>query len=184
MNVKDVIENIVKTKSIVDYLSNKGIEPSRHLGNKYIYNSPLPQVKGKDSTPSFFVYDKGDRQDFFCYSSKVGGNIITLHSCMSGKGFVESLKDFHDFESVDDITLQIAIDKMTESMFGSDDADDFNSEFLKFSLSIRNYIKIKQTANDFNSNLNVIWEKMEDIIDSENIEGLKKLNSEVVSYYG
>jgi len=168
---------------MVEYLSGRGIEPSKKLGNKYIYNSPLPQAKGNDSTPSFFVYDKGDHQDFFCYSSKVGGNIITLHSCMSGKGFVESLRDFHDFESVDDISLQIAIDKMSDFMSNDAVGEDFNSEFFKLSLSIRNYIKINKQSDGFYDNLNGIWEKMEDIIETENLYDLRALTSEIVLFY-
>jgi hypothetical protein len=185
MIINEVIENIVRSNSIVDYLSNRGIHPARQMGNKYVYNSPLPQAKGSDSTPSFFVYDKGDHQDFYCYSSKVGGNIITLHSCLSNKKFIDSLRDFHDFENVDDIALQIAIDKTSESMSSSQDEPEFDFEFLKLSLSIRKCIKnLIEKKSDYKSDLNGIWEKVEDIIESENPDTLGDLHSEILSYYG
>jgi len=178
--VDDIISGILHKNSIVEYLANRGISPKKRSGNRYIYSSPLPQVKGGDSTPSFFVYDKDGYQDFFCYSSKIGGNIITLHSCLSGKGFVESLKDFHDFQDIDDIALQIAIDKISGEI-GTDDGVEFDCEFLKLSLSIRNFLKIKQNAN--NEDLVSIWEKMEDIIISENVSELDDLNSEILKKY-
>lgn len=184
MIVDDIINGILQSNSIVDYLSNRGFSPKKTSGNRYVYNSPLPQVKGKDSTPSFFVYDKDGYQDFFCYSSKIGGNIITLHSHMSGKGFVESLKDFHDFENIDDIALQIAIDKISGQIGEEDDVIEFDCEFLKLSLSIRNYLKMQVNNKvEDNSDLMSIWEKMEDIILSEDISDLDNLNSEILSNY-
>ncbi|MAG24858.1 hypothetical protein CMI47_04690 [Candidatus Pacearchaeota archaeon] len=180
MIVDDIISGILHKNSIVEYLSNRGITPKKRSGNRYIYNSPLPQVKGSDSTPSFFVYDKDGYQDFFCYSSKIGGNIITLHSCMSGKGFVESLKDFHDFQDIDDIALQIAIDKISGEI-GDDEGVEFDCEFLKLSLSIRNLLRMQDIEN--NTDLISIWEKMEDIIISEDISDLDELNSEILNSY-
>ena len=184
MIVNDIIESILKSNSIVDYLSNRGIDPVRHIGDKYVYSSPLPQVKGNDSTPSFFVYDKEGYQDFFCYSSKIGGNIITLHSHLNNKKFIESLKDFHDFDNVDDVVLQIAIDKISEAMSLSQDEFDFDCEFLKLSLTIRNYIKTLTEKCELDSDLGGIWEKMEHIILSEDSGDLEDLNLEVLLRYG
>jgi len=184
MIINEVIENIIKSNSIVDYLSKRGIYPAKQAGDKYVYNSPLPQAKGEDSTPSFFVYDKVDHQDFFCYSSKVGGNIITLHSYLNNKKFIDSLKDFHDFENVDDIVLQIAIDKISESISLPENENKFDFEFLKLSLSIRKYIKSSKGKCDYKSDLNRIWEKIEDIIGSEDSDTLVGLHSEIISYYG
>jgi DNA primase len=75
-----VLETIIKANKITDYLLSKNVRWSNHDGGRYRYRCPLPS-HSNDSTPSFFVYDKSDRQDFYCYGCKNAGSIIQLISC-------------------------------------------------------------------------------------------------------
>jgi hypothetical protein len=58
------IDLINKKYKITDYLTDRGIKCQSHDNSRYRYKCPLPK-HSNDKTPSFFVFDKGDTQDFF-----------------------------------------------------------------------------------------------------------------------
>ena len=70
-------EQIIKNNLITNYLASKNIHPSSSSGDKLVYKCPLPSHPN-DNTPSFYVYDKEGRQDFFCWGCKRSGIIINL----------------------------------------------------------------------------------------------------------
>jgi hypothetical protein len=73
------IELINKSYSISSYLSEKGIHPKREGANKKVYLCPLPD-HATDSHPSFYVFDKGDHEDFHCFGCNKSGGIINFIS--------------------------------------------------------------------------------------------------------
>lgn len=85
------LDQILKNHSIIEYLKTKGFYPSKQSVNKYSYKCPLPDHQN-DIMPSFFVYDKGDRQDFHCFGCKKSGNIINLHHLMENISIKNSIK--------------------------------------------------------------------------------------------
>lgn len=75
------IDQIVKSYKISQYLADQKVNPRRDSDGKLVYHCPLPG-HSNDNTPSFYVYDKGDREDFWCYGCKVGGGIIQCVAAM------------------------------------------------------------------------------------------------------
>lgn len=86
-----ILDTIIKSSKITDYLMSKGIQWSSHDGDRYRYRCPLPG-HNKDHTPSFFVYDKPDRQDFYCYGCKHAGSIIQLVSAYEQISIKDTVK--------------------------------------------------------------------------------------------
>lgn len=71
------LDKINESYKISEYLSDNGIHPKRQSGDRLVYLCPLPG-HSSDSHPSFFVYDKGDHEDFVCFGCKRGGEIINF----------------------------------------------------------------------------------------------------------
>lgn len=75
------IEQIAKSHKISEYLSTHGVQPRRDSDGKLVYHCPLPG-HSNDNTPSFYVYDKGDHEDYYCFGCKSGGGIVQLVAAM------------------------------------------------------------------------------------------------------
>lgn len=78
---KYIVEEISKRYPITAYLDSCGVSPRRDSEGKSVYHCPLPSHPG-DRTPSFYVYDKGDHEDYYCYGCKSGGSVIQLVAAM------------------------------------------------------------------------------------------------------
>ncbi|MFA5598964.1 MAG: CHC2 zinc finger domain-containing protein [Phenylobacterium sp.] len=79
-----VYDAIKKSISIVEYLSQRGIQPHNEYSGKYTYICPIPSHK--DTKPSFIVYDNANgMQSFCCFGCKSGGSIIELISAMESR---------------------------------------------------------------------------------------------------
>lgn len=80
-----VVNQILISQKITDYLSDKGINPVRKSGNLFTYHCPIH--KG-DHTPSFIVYEVGtkgrDFQTYYCFGCKSGITILNLISELEG----------------------------------------------------------------------------------------------------
>ncbi len=118
------IEQIEKNHKINDYLSLRGIHPRRDSEGKQVYNCPLPG-HSNDNTPSFYVYDKGDREDYFCYGCKSGGSIVQLVAGMEQI----SLKDAISKLSLGlDIDMSDVIDHVVREMISVTGGEDNSAE--------------------------------------------------------
>ena len=71
------LDEIQRRLKISDYLSERGINPIKNQDGKNAYCCPLPGHE-QDHTPSFFIYDKGDHEDFWCYGCKRGGGLVSF----------------------------------------------------------------------------------------------------------
>lgn len=112
------IDQILKHHKIRDYLASKSIYPHNPGGSgTYLYNCPLPTHN--DKTPSFVVYDKGDKDDFFCFGCKKQGTIVNIYAALEGISFKEAvirLSDGLKISSSDhlDTLIDEIINKETE----------------------------------------------------------------------
>lgn len=118
------IQQIVKSNSITEYLASRGFYPARSSGNKYVYLCPLPAHRN-DTDPSFYVFDKGDKQDFFCYGCKNHGTIINL------------------VQKMEEIPLAAAIKRLSKGL--NFDIDNIISHLIK---EIINDIELPSTEED------------------------------------
>lgn len=86
-----VLDMIIKANKITDYLMTKSVQWHSHDGDRYKYRCPLPSHKA-DKTPSFFIYEKPDREDFYCYGCKSAGSIIQFVAAFEQISIKEAIR--------------------------------------------------------------------------------------------
>jgi hypothetical protein len=79
MSSRQIINSMLKDKSITSYLEEKGISCVRDFSGKKVYRCPLHEG---DNDPSFTVYMNGEEehQTFYCFGCSEGGSLIQLVS--------------------------------------------------------------------------------------------------------
>lgn len=121
-----LIETILKTHKITDYLKSKGLSPSAaERGGKIFYNCPLHEG---DSTPSFVVYtNSGEYENFYCFGCKAKYNIIHLYRDFEKVTLGQAIKALSNGMKLDNeaellhATQQIQNDKSVEAQYTPDD---------------------------------------------------------------
>jgi len=73
------VQQILKARTITDYLHSKNIVPARTNGIKVAYRCPLHEG---DNDPSFFVYTNKEFQFFKCFGCNTFGDFLNLYSLM------------------------------------------------------------------------------------------------------
>jgi len=110
------IEKINSSYSISDYLSEKGIYPRREGGNKKVYLCPLPD-HATDSHPSFYVFDKGDHEDFHCFGCSASGSIINIISRFENISIEKAITHLGGELNIDvDSEMSYLVEKAKESI--------------------------------------------------------------------
>lgn len=107
-STQSIIAHVLQKKSIVEYLSKRGVEPVKRLnGGRYVYLCPLPDHR--DTNASFYVWaENGEYENYFCFGCQSHYNIIHLVAGMESLSFKESLQKLSDgmkFTIDDDIEL-------------------------------------------------------------------------------
>jgi DNA primase len=174
-----ILDTIIKANKITDYLSSKGVQWSSFDGGRYKYRCPLPSHKS-DKTPSFFVYDKPTRQDYYCYGCKSAGSIIQ---------FIASYEQISIKETIQRLSagLNINIDDVLESVIreillhiNDPGKEDKGEDLLASSLFISVHMHDFLRKVNFDPNEIQIAEKVFALADSlvliENLEELEKLS--------
>lgn len=99
---KSDIETL-KSYSIIDYLSSKGIQPFNTVGNQVVYYSPLTN----ENTASFLV--EPTKNVFNDYSSGQKGDIIRLVQLIEQIPFIEAVKRIESLKgSVSETTFSFS----------------------------------------------------------------------------
>lgn len=179
-----VIDTIVKSSKITDYLSSKNIQWSSHDGERYRYRCPLPE-HSQDKTPSFFVYDKMDRQDFYCFGCKNCGSIIQLVSAYEQISIRDSIKKLSN-------GLNINVDDILDSLLRevilsleSTEKSDKSESILMTSLFISSHIHDFLEKVNFDKDEQSMCEKLFALVDSlvliQNLDELEQLSNSLPS---
>lgn len=173
-----ILETISKSIKITDYLLSKGINWQSRDAERYRYRCPLP-THPNDNTPSFFVYDKPDGQDYYCYGCKSAGKIVQLVSSyeqISLRDTIEKLSSGLNI-TLDDIVDSIVRDLVIYSESGN--SVDKSESLISSNLFIANHMYNFLSKVDFNSKDLEIAEKVFKIVDSytivDRIDDLDKL---------
>ena len=69
------VKTIFREKKITDYLSQKGIFPSREHGNRKMYICPVHEG---DTSPSMTVFTDSEYENYYCFGCHSGTTIINL----------------------------------------------------------------------------------------------------------
>src|SRR4051812_41838588 len=84
-----VIDEILRTRKITEYLTTKGIHPESESAGKIKYRCPLHQG---DNDPSFMVYTNGEFENFYCFGCRAKYHIIHLYRDLEKVSFKEALQ--------------------------------------------------------------------------------------------
>lgn len=175
-----VIEQICKKYKISDYLSERGINPSKSMGSKHLYNCPLPS-HSNDDTPSFTVFDKGDREDYFCFGCRSSGSIINFISEYEGIGLRQTIERLSEgiglkvSDILDSVLFKLKEMQETEYKDASKEA-----QVLSFTLSaqIHDYLKAVDFYKDDLLIADHLFQYIDKLVESENVEKLKDMMDE------
>lgn len=90
-----VIENILKSKSIMTYLESKGHTPVRSMSaGRYSFRCPFPDHN--ETKPSFMVWTNAQYENFYCFGCQRNNNIIHLVSFIEGISFKQAIDKLAD----------------------------------------------------------------------------------------
>lgn len=178
--MNSIIDSISKSLKITDYLSSKGFNYSSRDGNRYKYKCPLPSHPN-DNSPSFFIFDKPNGQDYYCFGCKSSGNVVNFVSAFEQISLRETLEKLSKGLniSVDDIIDSIIRDLVVYSDSNSD--NDKKESIIATSLFISNHMYDFLSKVNFNKEDLEIAEKLFKIVDSyvlvERLDDLEEISA-------
>jgi len=137
-----VVQKILESKTIVDFLRERGIDPAKESGTRYKYLCPL---HGPEKDPSFFVSNDSEFQQYYCFGCKKHGDLINLICELDHISLAECLKRMSDGISIPENELyNYLADKAAEV----NDILHRNLEDISLGLSISFRTHRKITNND------------------------------------
>ena len=111
------IETVLKSKTIVDYLSSQGHEPVTCSGSKWKYLCPF--LDHQETKPSFIVFRDRDVETFWCFGCSRGLTLINLIANLEGLTYGQTLQKLvpdYQITSEDEIKVLLSqIDKIHET---------------------------------------------------------------------
>ena len=112
------INKIKQSYKISDYLEDQGISPLKEQGDHKLYRCPLPHHPG-DNDPSFYIYNKGNHEDFYCYGCKSGGSIIHFIADYEKIGLRKAIQRLSAELNIDiEEILDAAVEEARQSLRG------------------------------------------------------------------
>lgn len=176
-STKYVIDKIKLKHKITDYLSGRGIHARIKDPSKSVYHCPLPGHT-KDNSPSFYIYDKGDHEDYWCFGCKSGGSIVNFVAEFEQIGLRKAIDKLSEGIGikVGDILDSLVLDIVNES-----NGTSYSSphEALEYSFCLNKALNDYLRVVGFNEEDMKIAERVGKLIDkylyAENIDELKKI---------
>lgn len=153
-----ILYQILLKNSIIDYLSKKGFEPARIMGDgKHFYYCPMPDHDDSKS-PSFVVYTNAEFENFYCFGCGAKYHFIDLYSKMESVPKKEAIKKFGEGIGID-ITDEISyeIENIEKQVLESQNPIKEISKVMmeisttckSFLISVNNNIKEKEIIDNF-----------------------------------
>jgi len=159
LEISALIESILKSKSITDFLEKRGIFPDKQNGDKIYYKCPIHQ----DEDPSFIVFTGGEYQTYKCFGCHSGNNIINLVCDMNKISLGQSISYLSQ-------ELGITFDNQFE--FSKKDIEIYiEKEYPSINKIEQIYFSINKLCYDFLKKINF---EEDEIIFCENV--LKKID--------
>lgn len=170
-----LIETILKTHRITDYLRSKGITPaSPERGGKIFYSCPLHEG---DSTPSFVVYTtSGEFENFYCFGCKAKYNIIHLYRELEKITLGQAIKALSNGMQLDSdaellhATQQIQNDKSIEAQYTPDDLA------LMIARQLYDFLKIVENDPECIASCEKISQAVDKSVTECDLQNLHRLN--------
>jgi len=137
------INKILKEKTIVSFLEERGIYPQKKTGDKWVYLCP---VHSGDSDPSFVVYPVGTRdrdyQTYHCFGCHSGVTLINLKKDLDNITSKESVKFFLKQVEIDDEDVRKSlINDWKKGSLGIEERNDIEQILLLINATCRDHLK-------------------------------------------
>jgi len=168
--MSDIRVELSRRLSLVDFLAERGIKPSRQYGDKSVYSCPIH--KG-DKTPSFYVYQKQDgQQDCYCFGCKFYGDIVRLKAKLDSTSQDQAFAELASRCGFDPESSDAIIDdcvSIVESMNRvHDDVDDIKSVLVELTASYR----VHRSVGSPSETWGLVWARADDAVRNGDLEAL------------
>lgn len=126
------IKTLLKNKSIIDYLADRGILPEKTIGDKALFKCPLHEG---DNDPSFTVYLNQEYQTYYCFGCKSGVTIINLMKALDKINTKEALIKLNDGVDITSLDfLRDAEEELEKLVEGKE--ENYDSDVASLALKI------------------------------------------------
>lgn len=177
-----IIDYILKTKSIVDYLEKRGIQPIKRLsGGKLSYLCPMPNHS--EAKPSFIVFTNSEYENFYCFGCHAGTTIINLVAGLDGisvRSAIEKLSDGAEISADMDAELAISRSIKRNQIISGDDICIPQLEELStmgfITYLCKNYLDSVEDDPEEVAIIDRFWEKVDSWIYNYEFEELKNVH--------
>lgn len=165
-----LVEKILQTRKITDYLASKGHVPvGGEVNGKFRYRCP---IHSGDRTPSFMVYLTGEFENYYCFGCKARYHIIHLYRDMENVSLRKAIEVLGAGLDVDvESELSYAIDQIINDK-------NILKEFTppQLALGVAQNIRLFLDRNSYDKELvskcDEIGKMVDDAIDQGNMKAL------------
>lgn len=140
-SAESIVNHVLRTKSITDYLELKGITPEKNLScGRKAYLCPMPDHN--ETKPSFVVFPGSDYETYYCFGCQSGITVINLVAGMNSISYRQALKDLSDgYEISLEDEQRLAVEKTLHSCVKNMDSWDFSESLMQISMYCRSYLE-------------------------------------------
>jgi len=134
LTINAQIDQVLKKKSIMDFLESRGHQPVGNLGNgRFRFLCPFPDHK--ETRPSFVVFTQsGEYENFFCWGCSKGGTLIQLIAGLDGLNFRDVINNLGEGIMIStEEDLKFTLDNIKKTMSNCDPVYEFSQLMLKSS---------------------------------------------------
>jgi DNA primase len=167
-----LVYQILKTKSIVDYLERKGHKPVRQLsGGRFSYLCPF--VDHKETKPSFMVWTNAEFENFHCFGCQRGYSIVHLVAALEEVPYreaVEILGEGLEVSLEEDVRLQI--DLLDKRLSHGGSTADMAQKLLTIGTRCRYYLESVDLAESEVTIVDKFYETLDSFILNLNFEAV------------
>jgi hypothetical protein len=173
-----VIQKILETRKITEYLTKKHIYPDGPESNgKLKYHCPLHEG---DNTPSFYVYlNSGEYENYYCFGCKARFNIIHLYRDLEKVTLGDAIRSLADGLNIDiNAELSSAVTELENDT-------SINNEFSPVELSLlisRQLYEFVQMVEKDPANMELVdklTQQVDAAVDRGDVKALKQVYEEL-----
>lgn len=177
-----LIQQVVNSNSIREYLKNRGIVPKKVGEQSSCYCCPLPSHN--DKTPSFHVYHRdGQCENFYCFGCHSSGDIISLNAAINEVSWGQSLYEFSKDQTIDKTSLgrdSYILKKIKNDMKQKNEQYSEINDIGLLSWKISNRCRNYATRVNFDKNellfLENLYKQLDKFIENNDLDSILKIN--------
>ena len=179
------IDKILKEKTIIAFLEERGIFPQKKTGDKWVYRCPIHQG---DNDPSFVVYPVGTKgkeyQTYYCYACHSGITLINLKKDIDRITSRESIKFFLKGVHIDyEDARKSIINDWKKGQLGIEDNNEIEKMLLTINTICRNHIQSYNDEEEIDF-FESFFKEVDKVARTKDIEGLNDIFNILTDKHG